>query len=244
MTSSRKIAEQAFFDDVYKEGEVEPLNGFYRRSAGVLEFEKRIYSGCEGKRILEYGCGMGSHAVPLAERGADVCGIDISPNAIERARAAAAGVTGGRTEFRVEDAENLDFDDASFDVVCGTGIIHHLDITRAMAEVRRVLRPGGRAVFYEPIAHNPLVNVYRLLTPSQHTKDEHPLTLNDIRDIGSRFSSLEAVFFDFFSIFAIPFLRVSPGMALLRALERADRALLEVGAMKRWGATAVLDCRI
>jgi len=242
---SRKAAEQAFYDEYYKDGALDTLNGFYLRSAGVLEYEHRIYSECEGKQILEYGCGIGSYAVRLAERGAEVCGIDISPAAIERARASAAGATGDRpVEFRVGDAEKLDFTDGSFDLVCGTGIIHHLDIGRAMGEVRRVLRPGGRAIFYEPIAHNPLVNLYRVMTPSKHTEDEHPLTMSDIRRIEAQFAAAETRFFDFFSITAIPFLGLPGGMPLLRALERADRALFAtINPMKRWAATVVLDAR-
>jgi SAM-dependent methyltransferase len=165
--------------------------------------------------------------------------------AIERARVAAAGITGGRVEYRVQDAHDLQFRDGSFDLVCGTGIIHHLDIDRAIPEVRRVLREGGRAVFYEPVAHNPLVNLYRVATPSKHTPDEHPLTMGDIRRIRSGFASMEARFFDLLSIFAIPFLRLPGAMSLFRMLERVDRSVLaKMTPMHRWAATVVLDgCR-
>jgi SAM-dependent methyltransferase len=240
-----KAAEAAFYDDYYQSGELDTLNGFYLHSAGVLEYERRIYSECEGKRVLEYGCGIASNAVRLAQRGADVCGIDISSVAIERARASAAGITRGRVEYRVQDAHDLQFPDGSFDLVCGTGIVHHLDIDRAMPEVRRVLKVGGRAVFYEPVAHNPLVNLYRAATPSKHTPDEHPLTMRDIGRIRSGFASMETTFFDLFSIFAIPFLRLPGAMSLFRMLEKVDRTVLgTVTPMHRWAATVVLDgCR-
>ena len=238
MTSNSKAAEQAFYDEYYQAEELDSLNGFYVHSAGVKEYERRIYAVAQGRRILEYGCGVGSYALRLADRGGNVCGIDISTTAISRAQAAA----GGRAEFRVEDAEHLSFADASFDVVCGTGILHHLDLDRSIAAIRRVLKPGGRAIFYEPIAHNPLVNLYRVLTPSQHTKDEHPLRMRDIERMRSFFEILDAKFFDVVSIAAIPVLGFAPGRALLRALEAGDRLLLDrVPAARPLAATVVLD---
>lgn len=242
MTETRKTGEQRFYDDYYRSPELPTLNGFYLFSRGVLTYESRIYEDCARKHVLEYGCGTGSHARGLAERGAFVQGIDISPEAIEKARAS-AGDLGDRLQFVVADAEALQFPDRSFDVVCGTGILHHLDIARAVAEVKRVLRPGGRAVFYEPVAHNPLVNLYRVMTPSRHTRDEHPLRMADIRSIGSSFAAFQATFFDVFSIFAIPFLRMPGGKPLLRALEAIDRRLLLLRALHPMAATVVLEGR-
>jgi SAM-dependent methyltransferase len=241
VTVARKSAERHFYDDYYRSADLDSLNGFYVHSAGVLYYESCIYADCGGRRVLEYGCGIGSYAVRLAQRGAIVQGIDISDAAIERARASAGAAGEQRVQFAVGDAEALDFPDASFDVVCGTGILHHLDIARAVSEIKRVLRPGGRAVFYEPVAHNPIVNLYRLLTPSKHTPDEHPLTLGDIRSIASALPGIEATFFDVLSIGAIPFLRTSAGMRMLRVLEAADRRLLRtVPPLRRWASTVVL----
>jgi ubiquinone/menaquinone biosynthesis C-methylase UbiE len=238
VATSRKTAEQVFFDAAYRQQELDSLNGFYVESAGVRDYERRIYEATPGKRVLEYGCGIGSYAIRLADRGASVCGIDISNEAIDRARKMAEG----RAEFRVADAENLDMADASIDVVCGTGILHHLDIDRAIREVRRVLRPGGRAIFYEPVAHNPIVSLYRILTPSKHTRDEHPLRMRDIRNITSHFSGAEVKFFDVLSIGAIPLLSLPGGKPLLRALEWADRRLLDHVAIARpMAATVVVD---
>ncbi|HEV8658840.1 MAG TPA: class I SAM-dependent methyltransferase [Thermoanaerobaculia bacterium] len=244
MTSNRKSAEQHFYDDYYEAADLDTLNGFYIHSAGVLHYESCIYADCAGKQVLEYGCGIGSYARRLAERGAFVQGIDISPEAIERARSSAAGIAEEKLRFAVADAEALQFGPGSFDMVCGTGILHHLDISRALSEIRRVLRRGGRAVFYEPIAHNPIVNLYRILTPSKHTADEHPLTMSDIRSIESSFTAFRATFFDVLSIGAIPFLGWPGGIRLLRVLESIDRRMLKTMApLRRWAATIVLDGR-
>src|SRR3546814_1101008 len=78
-------------------------------------------------------------------------------------------------------AEAMTFPDDSFDLVFGSGIIHHLDIDRAFGEIARVLRPGGRAVFIEPLGLNPAIELYRRFTPSARTPDEHPLLRRDFR---------------------------------------------------------------
>ena len=131
-----------------------------------------------GSSVLEYGCGPGGRAFELARRGAFAHGIDISPVAIELARKAACEHGAEHnTTFSVMDAEALDVPARSFDLVCGTSILHHLDVRRAYSEVARVLRPSGHAVFLEPLGHNPLFNVYRRLTPGVRTRDEHPLLM-------------------------------------------------------------------
>ena len=92
--------------------------------------------------------------------------------AIEHARA--EGLE-DRLTFRVMDAEQLEFADDSFNLVCGSGVLHHLDLNRAYAEVARVLEPTGIGVFEEPLGHNPAINAYRRRTPEMRTVDEHPL---------------------------------------------------------------------
>ena len=63
---------------------------------------------------------------------------------------------GVRPLYLAMNPEHLDFGDGAFDVVCGTGILHRLDLGRALAEVARVLRPSGSAVFVEPLGCSPL----------------------------------------------------------------------------------------
>lgn len=238
----RKAAEQLYYDRAYESGTVNTHNGFYEFSAGVLCYRSLVLKDCAGKRVLEYGCGLGLETMTLVERGATVVGIDISEVAVAQARRRVGASAAGKISFVQADAEALQFGDGEFDIVCGTGILHHLDLDRAMREVERVLRPGGRAVFYEPVGHNPLLNLYRWLTPGSHTRDEHPLLMREIRAIGKTFRQADAHFFDFFSIFSIPFLRFKAGVAMLRAFEWMDRYLLRaVPLLRAWGGVVVLD---
>jgi ubiquinone/menaquinone biosynthesis C-methylase UbiE len=133
------------------------------------------------KRVLLYGCGPASEAGRLIVVGAaHVAGIDISESEIARAwTKARAGGYAQAVDFRAGDAHATTFPDSSFDLVVGSAILHHLDIRRALAELRRILAPGGRAVFLEPLAHNPLLRLGRRLTPGARTADEHPFTVAD-----------------------------------------------------------------
>ena len=97
-----------------------------------------------GKDVLEIGCGTGVHAQLLAEAGARVSAVDLTPTAVELTRRRLA-LSGLEADVREADAEQLPFPDASFDFVWSWGVIHHSAHTgRVVAEIARVLRTGGR----------------------------------------------------------------------------------------------------
>ena len=99
-----------------------------------------------GLKVLEIGCGIGTDGAQFAKAGADYTGIDLTEAAIDLARQRFA-VSGLKGEFRVSDAENLDFPNESFDLVFSHGVLHHTpDIETAISEIHRVLKPGGRAM--------------------------------------------------------------------------------------------------
>ena len=88
--------------------------------------------------------------------------------------------------------ERLTYPDNSFDMAVGFAILHHLDIPLALSQLRRVLKPGGRAFFAEPLASNPLIRVYRRLTPQYRTPDETPIDLPTLRAQLRSFSRFRA----------------------------------------------------
>lgn len=104
------------------------------------------FAGARGLRVLEIGCGLGTDGAQFARAGAYYTGVDLTEAAIElaRRRFECSGLAG---EFHVADAENLEFADDSFDLVYSHGVLHHTpDTERAVKEIHRVLKPGGRAV--------------------------------------------------------------------------------------------------
>jgi SAM-dependent methyltransferase len=138
-----------------------------------------------GLRVLEIGCGLGTDGARFARAGALYTGVDLTEAAVSlaRRRFELEGLPG---EFRVADAEALEFADRSFDLVYSHGVLHHTpDPPAAVREVHRVLAPGGRAVvmLYHRDSYNYRVNIRmlrrvgaRLLRTEQGLRLAHRLT--------------------------------------------------------------------
>ena len=108
--------------------------------AGALDYE-----GARGLEVLDLGCGQGIDLCEYALAGARVTGVDLTPRHVELARRhlAELGLQGTVVEG---DAEQLPFPDSAFDRVSSNGVLHHTpDMPQALAEMFRVLRPGGGA---------------------------------------------------------------------------------------------------
>ncbi len=128
--------DRTFFDSVERERYLR--QPFMREVVGFDRYA--------GKKLLEIGCGLGTDTLQFARGGALTTGVDLTEEsvALARKRFEIYGVPG---EFRVADAENLPFPDATFDVVYSFGVLHHTpDTPKAVREVERVLKPGGRIV--------------------------------------------------------------------------------------------------
>jgi SAM-dependent methyltransferase len=198
-------------------------------------FRKRLIDGAQGKRILDIGSGAGGNVIALCSNGASVTGVDISDAAIELAKARMPEELRGHATFLAMDAENLDFPDGSFDVVTGKGILHHLALRRAYAEIARVLSPDGYALFSEPLGYNPLINLYRRLTPNQRTADEHPLLSGDLDLAREFFARVHVQYFYLTALFALPLGPNRIGRGVLKYLNALDRALFRmVPALRRY----------
>jgi ubiquinone/menaquinone biosynthesis C-methylase UbiE len=141
-----------------------------------------------GKHVLEIGAGSGWDAVILVYRGASVVATDVSPVGLEMAtRRFAVNSMADRAEVLEMAAERLDFPDESFDHVFGHAVLHHLDMTKAPHEIDRVLRPGGRAVFLEPLSENPVLDFARDYAPypgKKSPKGHRGISYDVIREMG------------------------------------------------------------
>ncbi|HEV2883457.1 MAG TPA: class I SAM-dependent methyltransferase [Pyrinomonadaceae bacterium] len=119
------------------------------------------FAQARGLKVLEIGCGLGTDGAQFARAGADYTGVDLTDAAVDLARRhfEHAGIPG---KFQTADAEKLEFPDASFDLVYSHGVLHHTPETqKAIDEIHRVLRPGGRAMImlYHRDSYNYRVNI-------------------------------------------------------------------------------------
>lgn len=227
--AARLARERDFHNARFEHDDREAQLKYYDAIADCFrDYWARVRQLAAGADILEYGCAYGENAMRLAATARSATGIDISDVAVEmgRERARQRGLANVRLEAM--NAEAMTFPDSRFDLVFGSGIIHHLDIDRAFAEIARVLRPGGRAVFVEPLGLNPAIELYRRLTPGARTPDEHPLLPADFRRFSAAFRTTNCRFYGLATLATVPLRRTAakaPLFALTRAIDRGVLAL-------------------
>jgi len=143
----------------------------------VMEFD-----GHRGEQLLEIGAGIGTDLSQFARNGAIVTDLDLSAGHMAHAKENFA-LRGLQARFVHHDAERLPFDDNTFDVVYSNGVLHHTPNTRSVvAEIKRVLKPGGKAIimmYAEDSLHYWLKLVWRM------GLDERRLLRQSMHDIMS-----------------------------------------------------------
>jgi SAM-dependent methyltransferase len=198
MLATDRLLEERLFHDRQAEGRAERF-----RDPASLRFDEADYldhetwirpamarlGEVEGRDILDLGCGHAMASVVLARRGARVTAVDLSGRYLAEAgrRAEANGVPLGLAQA---DGERLPFADGAFDRVWGNAILHHLDLDRAADELHRLLRPGGVAVFCEPLGDNAFLEWARGHLPypgKARTRDERPLRYAQLGALRRRF---------------------------------------------------------
>lgn len=166
----------------------------------------RALGPVEGLRVLELGCGQGDLSLELLRRGARLTALDLAPEMVRLARARAERFRPESRDARfvVAPAEDTGLAAESFDRVVGKWVLHHVDLAAAAREVRRLLVPGGRGVFFENQARNPVLSFARrrlMHVPGVHqvgTRDEHPLTRQEVDDLSGLFSAVAVEYPNFY----------------------------------------------
>jgi SAM-dependent methyltransferase len=175
---SRLQKERVFHDSwasSVSPGEVAVKAAFENLTAPENRFILRLMGNVEGLRMLDLGSGLGESAIFFALRGARVTATDISPEMCELCRRAGRE-HGIELEAIATPVEELRVPEGSYDLVYGANLLHHVsDIDATLGAVRRALRPGGRCFFWDPLAYNPVINVYRRMATRVRTEDERPL---------------------------------------------------------------------
>ena len=220
--------EREWHDERFGDEEGRSLGRMYAiNGAGERWYQGAIDGLPDEALVLDYGCGDEAYcAMYAASHGKRARAIDLSPVAIENARGVAEekGIA-DRIEFAVMNAEDLDYEDDTFDAVTGLGVIHHLDVDSGVAEIARVLKPGASAFFMEALGHNPVINLIRRMTPRQRTEDEHPLKVEDIETMKKYFDEVDATYLHLLGLLAIPMIGRRGFDGMVDRLGRTDQAL-------------------
>ena len=200
----------------------------------------------QGRVALDLGCGSGWLSQELARRGAVVCGLDLSRGLLTLALKSIERSVKQKVSFIEGDAHWLPFGDATFDLVVGSGILHHLYVETAYAEVARVLKPQSYAFFVEPLDKHPALRLFRRLTPHARSPDEKPLSFDMITLANRFFESVSHKEFFLFSVIAAPMNIVYPraGRMLTRLLAKFDEKLFEhIPGVARYAWIVRIECR-
>lgn len=180
------VGSRGFFDDL-DQYHFEKLHHLLR----LVDFD-----GYRGRRVLEVGCGAGVDLVRFAKGGAEVTGVDLAPSAIELARAnfAQQGLT---ADLRVANSEALPFDDNTFDLVFAHGVVQYTaDPGRLVEECRRVLKPGGTAIFqvYNRISWlNALSKLMKVGLEHEDAPVLRKFSIGELRALVARFDRVRIV---------------------------------------------------
>ena len=217
------------------------------------QFAYNLMGEIKGKEILDMGCGDGKSSVIMAKKGAMVQAFDVSEKSLEIAKIRAKiNNISDKIEFKKIFAERMEYPSAYFDLVFGVAILHHINLEESSKEIARVLKPGGMAIFIEPIAFSPLIvkirnlPLIKALVPNKGkqfliTEDERQINYQDLDFFRKHFSVVSYSAFQLFSrldriIGGYPIKR---NKWLIALINQFDRFLLtrfsRLSRFGRWG---------
>jgi len=206
---------------------------------------KWIEDNCsDSTKVLDFACGNGENGILAAQQGSVVMGIDISPEGIENAKKNAEALNvSSLCNFEVMDGENMTFEDNTFDVGVEYGALHHVDLPVTLKELARVLKPNGKMVCVEAMRHNPLIHLYRKLTPHLRTEweVEHILGVESFDEMYKCFDKVDVKYFHLISLFLVPFRKFFFFPFLLSIFEQIDQFILSNNFIGKYGWIMVVE---
>ncbi len=154
-----RLEEKNYFDTIAQAFDTD--FNVYGKPSGILRVERRVKLFIEycrlkpGLKILEIGCGTGEYTRAMIHYGLNLFATDFSLNMVRRAQKKLNTAENGI--FFLSDVELLPLRGDSFDAVLGNSILHHLEVEKALRQIYRVLKKGGRIAFSEPNMCNPQI---------------------------------------------------------------------------------------
>lgn len=194
--------EEAFHDDWANSIDITKIkvdDYFEVATAPENRYIIKNLGNVKGKKILELGCGAGEASVYFAKQGALVTATDLSQGMLEVTMRLAA-IHGTQLATVKTPAAPLPFPDNSFDIVYAANVLHHVDFEVTLQEIWRVLKPDGKLCSWDPLAHNPAINIYRRMAMGVRTEDEHPIKMKQLKSFRKIFKTVNIYTTWFFSL--------------------------------------------
>ena len=226
--SEINIREKEFHNKLQSGGKKRFETIFYKSFFNAQEdFLNFLCSNTKNSEVLDYGCGDGTYAEKVLKfHPKKITGIDISEISIKDAKERAKNQN-LKIDYSVDNCEETKFDNESFDIIYGTGILHHLKIDKCLIEINRILKQNGKLVFIEPLGTNPFINMYRKLTPKSRSVDEHPLVEKDFRYLKSKFTDIKINYYGFLTLVFFLFYRSPSKSNFFKKLVVLDKFLFK-----------------
>lgn len=242
--SKRAKNERDFFDllasnsDIYYYWGWKTKIGKYRHDLRAQLIIKHL-NLAKGMRVLELGCYTGELTKKLASSGATIYGVDIAPKSVEIAKKM---ITQKNVYLLVDNIEDSKFKNNFLDAVTGNGILHHTNLKDSLREIKRILRKGGKFIFFEPNMLNPEIFLERkvplLRKLSNTSPDETAYIRWQLKNVLQKagFINVSVDPFDFiypaFPSFFLPLLKiVDKVLTRLPIIREFSGSLIVVGEM-------------
>lgn len=227
--TEKNIREKNFHNELQSKDKGRFENIFYKAIYNIDEdFFDFLKKNVKDSEVLDYGCGVGNSVEKVIKYNPKkITGIDISEISINKAKNKADGL-GLDVNYKVDNCEKTSFDTNSFDIIYGSGILHHLQIDKCLEEIHRILKPNGKILFVEPLGTNPLINFYRKLTPNSRSIDEHPLLKKDLDYINLKFKETKIKYYGFITLIFFPFYNSLNRSRFFKFLTNVDQLLFKL----------------
>ena len=227
--TEKNLREKDFHNELQSRPKGRFENIFYKAISNIWDdFYERLKKNSKNAEVLDYGCGIGPSIIKVSNyQPKKVTGIDISEISIKKAKDKTKSL-GSMVELKVENCEKTSFENNKFDLVYGHGILHHLEFSKCLEEISRILKPGGSLLFIEPLGTNPIINLYRKLTPKSRSIDEHPFTDKELILLKNKYKEVEIKYYGFLTLIFFPFYMYPNKSRVFKILKNIDQILFRI----------------
>jgi len=240
--TQENLREKDFHNKLQSNSKGRFENIFYKAISNMQnDFLDIVKRHASNKIILDYGCGIGNNAEKIANfNPLKLTAIDISDVSISKASEQAKNL-GLNIDYRTMNCEDTDLEDETYDIIYGAGILHHLKNEKSLPEIARLLKSNGKLIFMEPLGTNPIINLYRKLTPNSRSIDEHPFTKDDFLILNKYFGKMKLKFYGFLTLVFFPFYSDPKNSKFFKFISCIDQILFKFSFFRLFAWSVLIN---